>query len=106
MKTAMTTQIAYEALDTHGSPYVRPARKIHELPTPHHRMDACACATASIERRLGQKAQRRIRFAAPVYTVFMTRPEAEKHRDRDLLFTLGYDLPLSFCPELHPHPHG
>lgn len=98
----MITRPDYEALDAQGLPYVRPARTIHELPSPEDRMAACASATAVVERQLGQTATRRIPFGAPVYTAFMTRPEAKKHRDSALLLTLGCDLPLSLCPEYAP----
>lgn len=90
----------YEAVDSQGHPYVRPARAVHELPTPAERARALQAATREIERVVGEKVTRPLAFGLPVYTAFgWPRQRARAHAARALLLAVGGDVPLQVCPE-------
>jgi hypothetical protein len=89
--------IPYEGSDQNGSPAMREARVIGELPY-ESRLQACIEATHGISVALGVKAIRSIPFGAPVYEAFgLTRQEAKAHKEAKLLLLLGTDVPLSHC---------
>lgn len=87
------------ALDDNGREYLRPARVVGELRTPQDRHAALESATKTISAMLGLAAAKRIPFGMPVYTVFMTRPEATKHALCKLLLNRGDAVSLDHCPE-------
>ena len=90
-------KIPYEGLDENGSPIMREARAIGELPY-ESRLQACIEATHGISVALGMKPVRAILFGAPVYEAFgLTRQEAKAHEEAKLLQLLGTDVPLSHC---------
>lgn len=89
----------YEALNSHGSPYVRPATLIGELPIsdiPPALQSATACLAMLVER----PQLRTIAFGTPAYEAFgLTRAQARAHPQAALLLTKGDSLPLRRCPD-------
>lgn len=93
----------YEALDSTGAPYLRPARTVGELPTPTCRRNALDAMVASVNEKLGLSLQE-ISFGVPIYMqALLPKSVVEKHPERALLMCRGEDLPLSLieCVELH-----
>lgn len=89
----------YEALNRHGSPYVRPAALIGELPLSA-RLPALQSATASLAKLVERPQLRTIAFGTPAYEAFaLTRAQAKAHPQAALLLTKGDSLPLRLCPE-------
>lgn len=90
--------IPYEALDEHGSAYVRDATVIGDLPTPAMRFEALDHATERIASLTGLSALRRVPFGAPTYVAFGLRPaDAKRHAHASLLMTMGHALSLTYC---------
>ena len=87
----------YEALDSRGLPYIRPAQVIGELPLAD-RKNALEAATAAIATKTGLSASKTIPFGAPVFIAFagMNRPKAKHHPDSALLLTMGDDVSLDY----------
>ena len=93
----------YEALDTSGAPYLRPARTVGELPSPLRRRNALDAMVASVNEKLGLSLQE-ISFGVPIHMqASLPKSVVEKHPERALLMCRGEDLPLSLieCVELH-----
>lgn len=96
----------YEALNDQGSPYVRKARTISELPHAA-RASALVSATQTLSNLLGQAPVNNIHFGTATYEAFDIRPTgrawAKNHVQAPLLMVLGGDLPLDLCPEYENH---
>lgn len=94
----VNSRAGVEALDGQGRPYVRLARTVDELVTPEDRLKALEVATMVVARRLGMAAVRRIPYGAPVYLAFgLTKPQAKRHREAELLLKHGLDIELELC---------
>ena len=94
----MDSPSLYEALDSSGRPYWRPARTIGELPTCKERLKSCMTATLNIEQLTGLRATHHIKFGPAVYTSFgLTLGEAKRHPYAAILLTRGDCLSLAFC---------
>jgi len=92
-----------ESLNDKGHAYTRPARYIEELPVLSDRLAALEIATKAISLILNVAPSKCIPFGVPVYSVFMTRPEAKKHAQHKLLMTLGGNIRLDlFCVNNNP----
>lgn len=88
----------YEALDEQGSPYVRAAQSIGELPTPEDRGKALEAATLEIARRFKMDVHTRIGFGTPAYVAFgLTLQQAKHHPQAAVLLLRGDALPLEIC---------
>jgi len=89
----------YQALDSQGFEYPRPAQVIGELPL-EARASALIEATAAIATKVGLNAVKHIPFGAPVFTAFdgMNRPKAKHHVESKLLLSKGDDVSLDYCP--------
>ena len=89
----------YEALDKHGAPYMRLAKRIHELPEAKERKDALHEATASVAQRIGLQPKKDIAFGTPVFIAFgLTRQQVKHMPETTLLLQTGSDLSLALCP--------
>ena len=87
-----------EGLDAQGRPYFRQARTVDDLKTPEERLRALEDATMVVARRLGMSAVRRIPYGAPVYLAFgLTKPQAKRHREAEMLLKHGLDIELELC---------
>lgn len=93
---------SYESLDNNGCTLLRPPKTIGELSTPEARRLGLLEATSTISLKLGLVAGSRICYGTQVFRAFMLRPAAKKHAERDLLFTIGEDISLEFCPSQAP----
>jgi hypothetical protein len=96
----MLTNIDYEALDKLGYPYWRKALRVGELPLEIID-EAISELTPRIAKIIGREATSKINFGRPIFYAFgMQRAEAKKHKESDLLLTMGGDLPLSLLTSL------
>lgn len=88
----------YEALDQHGSPYIRPARIISELPWVQ-RKAALTNALPQIGKIVDLEPKQHLSFGLPVYKAFgLNAKEARKHPQASLLKLSGANISLDLVP--------
>lgn len=88
----------YEALDANGSPYIREAGIISELPWVL-RADALKAALPSLAAHVGAAALRPLSFGVPVFNSFgLNVKQASTHAMATLLMQSGGSLSLEFVP--------
>lgn len=84
----------YEALDSHGHPYIREAHSISELPHKNIR-PALDQAALAIGAKIGLEPAEPLSFGLLVHESFgLTRQEARQHSQAKTLLTRGADLSL------------
>ena len=96
--TKLSARPDYEALDEHGSPYLRKARIIAELDASARRA-AVNAALPVIARKLELSPVGALTMGLPVYTAFGLKPaQARRHSQAPLLLTTAIDLSLDLVP--------
>lgn len=89
----------YQALNSNGDEYTRPAQRVSELPQTKDRTAALLSAKIRLERAIGQSFIQPLRYGMPVYHAFgMTPTQAKLHARASLLLTPAGDLPLDYVP--------
>lgn len=98
-KTPPIKRPDYEALNSNGDAYIRPAQLVSELPQTKDRTSALLSAKIRIERTIGRSFIQPLRYELPIYHAFgMTPAQAKQHAHASLLLTHAGDLPLDYVP--------